>query len=531
MNTMFDVSFGLNGIVTTDFNNTNDQAVAIGIQSNGKIILAGTTIINSNTDFGIVRYNTNGTIDNTFGINGTGKINIDTNNKQNILYNLIVLDDDKIILCGKTSTDITLIKLNNNGIIDTSFGSNGKVITNISLSEIQTYSIGIQSNNKIIVGGTIFINNYSEKYFFIMRYNPNGTIDTSFGNGNGYNTFSFNQSTINNANNLYIQNDDKIILCGQTFLNSENKLALLRLTSNGFLDASFGSNGKIITTISFYESLYSVIVQSDNKILVTGEVLNTDRYDIDMCIIRYLPNGIIDTSFGNNGIVITNLNNNNDTARSIVLQSDKILIAGFTSSDINDSIALARYTSDGVLDNTFGLNGIVITNINGNNSYAYALKIQPDKKILICGYNFSQLESNNFTLIRLIKDKPTAIERKNQGATIQDLIVEGYSRYDILNANYTPNEYASNGFTPTEIRPYFSDYILMLQTTGFSPNILKEYGIITNGIVYFNFTIILNNISYQIIDVCYNLSNEVKHIIRTINNGIIISSTDLTYSI
>jgi len=531
MNTMFDASFGLNGIVISDFNNTNDQAVALGIQSNQKIILAGTTIINDNTNFLMIRYNTDGTIDTSFGINSNGRVVTDINNKQNILYNILILNDDKIILCGKTLTDITLVKYNENGIIDTTFGTNGMVITNILSSEIQAYSINIQNDNKIIVGGTIFTNNYSRTYFFIIRYNTNGTIDTSFANGNGYNTFLFS-GTVNKAYDLSIQNDNKILMCGITLFNSQYDLALLRINSNGIIDTTFGINGKITTNISIFESLFSLTLQSDGKIIVAGETLN-DNYDTDICVIRYLSNGIIDTTFGNNGIVITNLNNtNNDTSKTVVIQQlDKIIVAGYTYNEIYYSIALVRYNTNGTLDKNFGLNGIFITNIDTNDTYSYALKIQSDDKILIGGYNFSPISNNNFLLIRLLKDKPTTTQRKNQGATIQDLIDEGYDRSDILNANYTPYEYSINNFTPNELQPYFSDHTIMLQTSGFSPSILKQYAIITNGIVYFTFTIILNDITYSIIEVCYNLENKAKHIISTINNGNVVSYTEISYDI
>jgi uncharacterized delta-60 repeat protein len=530
MSIMFDVSFGTDGIVTTDFNNTNDQNTCLYIQSTGKIILAGSRTTYNDTDFAMVRYNTDGTVDNLFGSNGDGRVITNINNKANFAYSMIILDNDDIILCGKTGTDITLVKYNSNGIIDTTFGSSGKVITTISTTDIYSNSIAVQ-NNKIILAGYIFTNSYSRILFFIMRYTLNGIIDTTFGGGNGYVTHSFGGSNKNRGFNLFIQKDYKIIICGSTIVNSLNNLALLRLNPDGSLDASFGINGSVITDISTQETFYSVVVQSDDKIIATGNSINTN-YNNDFCLVRYLPNGSIDTSFGNNGIVLTDMNGNEDVVNCIALQSDnKIVISGTSYDRVTRSIVLLRYTENGILDKTFGYRGIIKTSINNRDSYNYGLKIQTDEKILISGYYLSSSTNNDFVVMRFNKEKPSILERKNLGATVQDLLNDGYEKSEIVTLGYLPIEYATNGFTPNELYPYFSIRTIMLESSGFTPELLKQYGIIDQGIVYFHYTIILQDFTYTINEVCFNVINEVVHYFKTINNGVLVSEYAFSYTI
>ena len=272
------------------------------------------------------------------------------------------------------------------GDLDTSFGTGGKVVTSILSQDDFAHSVAIQSDGKIVVAGET--KNGTADAFALARYNADGTLDTSFGNADGkVITNSANNSE--HAYSLAIQSDGKILLAGASGNAGDyDDFALARYNTDGSLDTSFGTGGKVVTSFMSQDDIVrSVAIQSDGKIVVAGETKN-GTFD-EFALARYNADGTLDTSFGNaGGKVITNSNNNGDHAYSVAIQSDgKILLAGASDNTGNDDFALYRYDADGSLDSSFGTGGKVVTAIGGGDDIGTSVAIQSDGKIVVAGHS------------------------------------------------------------------------------------------------------------------------------------------------
>ena len=397
-----DTTFGTNGLVTTNVGDYFSSINSIVLQSDGKIIAGGNYIVNDNYDnyFALARYNSDGTLDTSFGTNGLVSTDISINN---VAQSVVLQSDGKIIAGGYTGPGgyagnvFVLARYNTNGSLDTSFGTNGKVTTDFSTSAI-AYSVKLQSDGKIIACGA------AGNAFALVRYNSDGTLDTSFGtNGKVTTDITYDTDTISS---IVLQSDGKIIACGYTN-NVEGSytydFALARYNSDGTLDTSFGTNGMVTTDFnSGMDIIYSIVLQSDGKIIAGGRA-EIDSAPYDFALARYNSDGTLDTSFGTNGKVTTDITYDTDTISSIVLQSDgKIIACGYTNNvegSYTYDFALARYNSDGTLDTSFGTNGIVTTDFGETNDFAYSIVLQSDGKIVAAGYS-----NASFALARYIGD-------------------------------------------------------------------------------------------------------------------------------
>jgi uncharacterized delta-60 repeat protein len=184
---------------------------------------------------------------------------------------------------------------------------------------------------------------------------------------------------------LAIQPDGKILLGGYCNNASNIDFCIARINSNGTLDNSFGTNGKVIQPIGSWSDYgKSTVIQPDGKILLGGFCSNGSNNDF--CIARFNSNGTLDTSFGSSGKVIQPIGSSNDYGWSLVIQPDgKILLGGYCGSGSNHDFCIARFNSNGTLDTSFGTGGKVIQPIGSSNDYGFSLAIQPDGKILLGG--------------------------------------------------------------------------------------------------------------------------------------------------
>jgi len=378
-----DYTFGSGGIVTLATSSTYSIVQSVAIQSDGKIIAVGT--ISPNTidpsmqfynhgQMCLVRFTTNGSLDNTFGI-----ITTTFSRKKTCLDDrgnaTAIQSDGKIVVAGRSDQKYALIRYNTNGSLDATFGFGGIVATDIWYS---INSIAIQSDGKILAAG--------QGSQGLIRFNSNGSLDATFGNGG---TAIISGDAIANA--LTIQNDGKIIIACES--QGSTIISLLRFNGNGTLDSSFGFNG--IATKSGLGGR-ALAIQSDSKIAVAGfieKVTSTGGTAYEFALVRYNTNGGFDSTFGIGGIVSTTIGDF-AIAEAIAIQSDgKILLAGWTNT-ADGGFVLARYNTNGSLDNTFGNNGIVNTNISDVEK-VNSLVIQSDGKIIAGGYS---IQGSNFVL-------------------------------------------------------------------------------------------------------------------------------------
>ena len=190
-----DPTFGTGGMVMTDLNRSTDLANAVALQSDGKLVVVGQTYKDndySDEDFVVTRYNTNGTLDNTFG--SRGRVRTDFPALAAVPSSVVIQPDGKIVVAGGAfplftfAGNFEVVRYNPNGSLDTSFGAGGIVTTTFPEGSY-AFDVALQSDGKIIAAGTVFVDfnpgDQSDTDFALARYNQHGTLDASFGNGSG----------------------------------------------------------------------------------------------------------------------------------------------------------------------------------------------------------------------------------------------------------------------------------------------------------------------------------------------------------
>lgn len=384
--TALDPTFGTGGKMIHDIGMTSIGVSKMIIQPDGKIIAA--SIVYERLT--LSRYNIDGTLDSSFGNNGVA-----TNNAIWVVGNgvhatMFLQTDGKILVI----TDKSLARFNANGTIDNTFGNNGskRFIQNFGNGH---YDVVIQPDNKFIVSF------YDTSDFKAARFNPDGTFDISFGN-NGIVTINFGLHSDPYYPNSYdivrkikLQPDGKIILAGisdvDSGLNPEIRrtygLALVRLDQTGNLDPSFGIGGKVVLNYGISSALTDIILTENNNIIVNGQI-NTS-YGVESNVLaKYDSNGNLDTNFGTNGIVISPFQNLRINA--IILDNNSKIILG---GSVFPNYALVRFNSNGALDTSFGNNGIFLDTFgqsaNPTMHFINSMVLQSDHKIVVCGAKYS----------------------------------------------------------------------------------------------------------------------------------------------
>jgi uncharacterized delta-60 repeat protein len=385
---MLDTSFGSNGIVVTDLGSPSDTGVNLVLQTDGKIVLAGTAQLDSsnpnNQTSILVRYNPNGTLDTTFGTNGKvttavgGPVALQT--------------DGKLIVGGGMAGAIGLARYNSNGTLDNTFGTNGIVSVWENDNSNFQFSFGdlaVQPDGKIVVVGIQEAIGGNHVYCVIARFHENGVLEED--SRAFFDESNFPESERNYCKAVALQPDGKIILSGHAepnFTGMAIILGRLKDGSTSSFDPAFGTNGQgtVVTPIaSFKHGNGALAIQADGKIVLAGTTYaDQNNVNENLTLVRYNSNGTLDSTLGGSGIVITDLGVN-EVGDDLAIQADgKIIVAGKSYSDTSSDFLLARYNADGTLDSSFGNSGKAVLDLGGSDS-AEAILLQPDNKVLAVG--------------------------------------------------------------------------------------------------------------------------------------------------
>jgi len=336
-----------------------------------------------------------GRLDNTFGDHGV------------VLYqsggyaNETTLQADGKLVSAVSSPE-RLVRHLGDGSLDTQFGSGSGYVA------AADKAVAIQLDGKLVAADEVSVG-YPRFAFRVQRFNPDGSIDTAFGN-NGTAIAEF-ESTLEpitiqgydvTASDVVVQDDGKILIVGSynyyhydgfSYTRRPIAQALARFNSDGSLDSGFGTLGKLVNDTvpapepgtNPRESVSAVVLQPDGRIVVSGYLENND---LDMMTTRYNTDGTLDTSFGINGVATVDLGGV-ETGRDLAIQSDgSIVVAGRSEQNgfLSADIALFRLYSNGVVDAGFGVNGAVVTDYDGHQDGANGVAIQSDGKIVIGGF-------------------------------------------------------------------------------------------------------------------------------------------------
>ena len=369
---IFQISLSVHAITITQA-----QANACALEASGATIVAGVGVVNNTNQFVVAQYLANGSLDDSF--NGTGVATTAIGTSATALA-IVNKSNGQSIAVGYAmiggATQIALACYESNGSLNNSFGTNGIVTTPLG-SGASGNAAALDSSGNILVAG---VANFSYvPQLFVARYTSAGSLDASFnasGSTPGVATLQIGYSTVGNA--IAIQSDGKILVAGVASFSSGNQFAIARFNTNGTLDTSFNSGGSqpgvVTTQIGVMSKAMGIAVTSSGAIIVAGSS------DSSLCMAAYTSSGVLNTSFGTNGIVLNTLGTSSQATDVAIDSSGNIVMTGIS----DDSLLVIRYTSAGVLDTTFNTTGYVIFSYQGD-SAGNALQILSTGDILSVG--------------------------------------------------------------------------------------------------------------------------------------------------
>lgn len=401
-----DPDFGTNGVTLVDFESLlgpdTEASAVMQPETGNKILIAGTTAAAASLDFALLRLNADGGRDTGFnGGSGNGFVRTDfvpgASNSIDHARAIARQSDGRIVVAGHTGTiDFALARYTPEGALDPTFGTGGIVTTNINLID-RAYALAIDASDRIVVVGQA---TGTSEDFAVVRYLASGQPDPSFNGGDVNNTtgavrtnFSLNRD--DRAQAVAIQPDGKIVVGGHA---NRGLFAVARYNPDGSLDTGFGSGtGMVTTNLGVGGEGTALVIQS------TGEIVLAGHFGVgsgtNFALVRYLSNGTPDPGFDGDGIVTTDIGGNDNRIYAMTLDaSGRIVVAGSSNNGTNNDFALARYSANGALDGTFGNGGIITTPIGGGNDVATGVVIQPDGKIVAVGQADNGTNGNNVNI-------------------------------------------------------------------------------------------------------------------------------------
>jgi len=421
-----DASFGVGGLVVTDLlGTTSDTLAGFARQADGRLVVAGVgTSPSTNLRIGmaVARLNLDGSLDETFGEDGTAHAGFPPEENPGAV-GVAIQSDGRIVVVGgtftpTTSTNIALARFHTDGTLDTTFGTGGRVVTP-TVGQATARAVAIQSDGKIVVAGDLydFANPQNDGDFIVVRYLSDGSLDPAFGTSGIVSSDLFGGSN-DLAFDLVVRPDGRIVVCGGTRrLSLSGQMGIAQYDSSGTLDPTFGSGGVAITSFGTSGSPRAMALQVDGRVVLVGTVgsgatpalarfdasgaldptfgvgglvesspaiairpaavgiqsdgsiLLTGSYFTatfsDFTLVRYLADGSVDLSFGVAGVVTSDFSgpgfgfSSDNSTRLLVLPDDSILVGGSTQqSGSSGDLGVARYDADGALDGSFGVGGI-----------------------------------------------------------------------------------------------------------------------------------------------------------------------------
>ncbi|GIK39657.1 MAG: hypothetical protein BroJett011_34900 [Chloroflexota bacterium] len=395
-----DPTFGNDGVVTTTIG-SQSFGRAVVLQPDGKIVVAGYS--GGSQAFALARYNSNGNLDDAFGNGGIVTTTIGYGGQGN---NIILQSDGKIVVAGYSSDgfkdSFTLARYTITGTLDNEFGKGGVITTPIGNSSATKHGIAIQSDSKIVMAG--YHQDGSQQVIALTRHTITGSLDSNFGNS-GIVTTSIGSNVY--GRDVAVQPDGKILVTG----SSDSSLVLICYTNSGDLDNIFGKGGIVTTSIGSTSWGEDVVLQSDGKILVAGTISSSGKSTF--ALVRYTITGSLDSTFGSAGVVTTSIGSTAIGWAAAVQPNNKIVVTGPVADGIQQVFGLVRYNGHGSLDTTFGNNGIVTTTLD-NYPYSLDVAVQPDDgRILVIGQS-----GLSFALARYLGDTPNPTSIPPSGGTI-----------------------------------------------------------------------------------------------------------------
>jgi uncharacterized delta-60 repeat protein len=409
-----DPTFGGDGMVTTDFSDRFDSALAISVQPDGKILTAGGSLGESDVQLALARYNADGSLDPTFG--SGGRITHSFGEAAVEKVSMVLLGDGKFVVTGTVSNgndfDMGVARFLPDGSLDPSFSTDGKVLVDFGGEDDSASDVAVEGSGTIIVVGPTFNGVHND--FGIARLEADGDLDLTFSDdGKAVVSFTGGDS---HAQSVVVQSDGRIVVGGETLAGASYDFALVRLETNGTLDTTYASGGRLVFSATGDpmngDYLEAMTLDGSGRIVAAGTTFQLATAN-DFVVFRVTAGGTLDAGFNAGGIAVTDINGEDDDLNDVVVQPDgKILAVGGVSVSNMTSFKIVRYLADGSLDGSFDGDGRLSLAIDGNRSGAAAGALDAAGRILVAGVAgiVDDDDPGDFALIRLMGSATSAAE-------------------------------------------------------------------------------------------------------------------------
>lgn len=388
-----DPRFGDHGTVSVGSGDPR-TAYGVAVQPDGRIITAGYANRNGDNDIMLTRFTSTGSLDRRFGTGGTVLTDVSGSGSYDIGRALALQPDGKIVIAGQSSTGpgMALARYDRNGHPDPGFGTAGLVATRIPGI---AYAVTVQPDGRIVVTGSADTGTGTGNDVAVARFRPDGTPDTTFStDGLALTDISAGagaRAGDDTGRGIALQPDGALVVAGSSNPGDGNRFALLRYRPDGTPDTSFGTDGVTLTDVGgtgHTSAAAALVVRPDATIVAAGSS-QAPGGTSSFALAGYRPDGHLDTSFGTGGTTLTQVGGAGDHAGAADLAlspTGRLVAAGSTGQPRHGDFALTRYTADGAPDPTFGDHGSIVTDFGGTDDRAFGVALQRDGKVVAAGY-------------------------------------------------------------------------------------------------------------------------------------------------
>ncbi|MEO8590342.1 MAG: hypothetical protein ABI432_13290 [Flavobacteriales bacterium] len=399
---LLDNTFSLDGLVSQDLAASSfDEASAVAIQLDGKIVVVGTSGYSKALNFGVARYLTDGTLDTDFNFDGADFTSVVFGDDH--ATSVVIQDDGKILIGGygfcTEGNCFAMVRYLGDGTPDPEFGVDGIVTTEFTGGHtLESKAIAVQDDGKILLAGG------GVAGFAVVRYLEDGTVDTDFGT-DGLATCAFSAGN-DRANGIVVLGDGRIILSGYASDLVNDSIAVTRLNPDGTIDTDFGTNGRARASITNRNTIGQALALGPNgEIVVAGYCVPPLATDPTAVIARFTAEGVLDASFNGTGLrQVPVVGSDVSSLNGVAVQPDGKIVACGAVTMASSDFLLVRLNEDGSDDNAFNTTGFVTTDYTGTSDRANAIALQDDGRIVVVGGTNAGTQDYNFAIARYLSD-------------------------------------------------------------------------------------------------------------------------------
>lgn len=383
-----DPDFDGDGIATINFGDVGDYGYDMALQTDGRVIIVGKSFNGANDDFALTRLNADGTLDTTFGTGGTGKVLTDFGSSNDVANAVAIMNDGKIVVAGSSTvggtSDFAVARYNPDGTLDTTFDTDGKVTTDIATKIDYANDVAIDGSGRIVAFGYYQNNIYDDGA--IVRYNDNGSLDGGFAAGGIYKTSA-----------QWGEFKAGVIDGGGKILAMSGGFSVWRFNADGSPDTGFDGDGRANgNPTPFNDYSNDIAIYPGGKIVVAG--WSNCCNDNVVSVIRMNSDGSMDNSFDADGVAGAIFAGGDvniyalavDTSGRIIVGGD--FQPGGTGSDFD--FALARFNPNGTLDTSFSFDGKLTTSLGAGEDRINGLAVTTNDRIIVAGQTINGIDNN-----------------------------------------------------------------------------------------------------------------------------------------